>query len=407
MSAPPVSWAPDEIRRFFRAFHKYGTEFDKVSKMVGAGKGQSICETLYRRHQAYLNLDKKFQSEVAFVAMVEDSINKPDDLDDMSEDDGGYGSLKKRSREDYEDGDDAYPSDLDDDLGGGGYASPVRSKGRAVGGESYSSPNQKGGTTLAASRPRRTPKRPIREAGMSRTPQSVGKRSARLGGVAASRDDDIYEFYDEGAAMHAITDSARKRRAAAVAKEAGSQRRLDFNNDVGGRRGGKRDELDDKGAIEALFALAGNESIEEDEPISELEEESGEEGRDNNSDEDYMGNNRRRRKRVKGSHTTPDKNRYRPGSAHATPGRGGRHGTSPGSRGFGSPGWLNNLGDKTLMEDADATYQHLAQLAMSPGFGGKPPPGGFAPSPQHPLPRLRRRKFAVERSAQLVSFCGC
>ena len=68
-----LQWTQEEIRRFFRAFHKYGTEFGKVSKMVGGGKNPELCDSLFHRHQAYLSLDKKFQSEVAFVAMVQDA----------------------------------------------------------------------------------------------------------------------------------------------------------------------------------------------------------------------------------------------------------------------------------------------------------------------------------------------
>ena len=44
--------------------------------MVGGGKAPELCESLWRRHQAYLSLDRKFQSEVAFVAMVQDSAAK-------------------------------------------------------------------------------------------------------------------------------------------------------------------------------------------------------------------------------------------------------------------------------------------------------------------------------------------
>lgn len=43
--------------------------------MVGGGKSPDLCEALYRQHQAYLSLDKRHQSEVAFVAMVQDAFN--------------------------------------------------------------------------------------------------------------------------------------------------------------------------------------------------------------------------------------------------------------------------------------------------------------------------------------------
>lgn len=45
----------------------------QVSRAVGSGRGAEQCEALYRQHQAYLSLDKKFQSEVAFIAMVQDA----------------------------------------------------------------------------------------------------------------------------------------------------------------------------------------------------------------------------------------------------------------------------------------------------------------------------------------------
>ncbi|KFM27745.1 hypothetical protein F751_2736 [Auxenochlorella protothecoides] len=73
---PLVAWASDEARRFFRAFHKYGTEFDKVSRAVGSGRSPEQCEALHRQHQAFLSLDKKFQSEIVFIAMTEDSDGK-------------------------------------------------------------------------------------------------------------------------------------------------------------------------------------------------------------------------------------------------------------------------------------------------------------------------------------------
>lgn len=47
----------------------------QVSKTVGGGKAPDMCEALFRQHQAYLSLDKKHQSEVAFVAMVQDAFN--------------------------------------------------------------------------------------------------------------------------------------------------------------------------------------------------------------------------------------------------------------------------------------------------------------------------------------------
>ncbi len=45
--------------------------------MVGGGKAPDKCELLHKQHMAYLSLDKKFQSEVAFVAMVQDASMQP------------------------------------------------------------------------------------------------------------------------------------------------------------------------------------------------------------------------------------------------------------------------------------------------------------------------------------------
>lgn len=40
---------------------------------MGSGRSPEQCEALHRQHQAFLSLDKKFQSEIVFIAMVEDA----------------------------------------------------------------------------------------------------------------------------------------------------------------------------------------------------------------------------------------------------------------------------------------------------------------------------------------------
>jgi hypothetical protein len=170
--------------------------------------------------------------------------------------------------------------------------------------------------------------------------------------------------------------------------------------------------------IEALLALAvgaadslpGADLATDSEPESEEDDDDDRFGiaNDDDSDEDYEGHERRKRRGRGGrAHATPDKSRSRPGSAHVTPHRRGGP-MSPGVRGLSSPSWLGGLGDKThaLMGDGsvDVTYQHLTALATSPGYGGGRG-SGFVPSPQHPMPRLRRRKFPPEKSPPLVRCC--
>ena len=38
--ATPAKWSPEEVRRFFRAHHKYGLEFDKVRRGEGEEGGE-------------------------------------------------------------------------------------------------------------------------------------------------------------------------------------------------------------------------------------------------------------------------------------------------------------------------------------------------------------------------------
>jgi hypothetical protein len=451
MDAPhPSTWAPDEILRFYRAYHKYGAEFQKASRMVGGGKAPDMCEALWRRHQAYLSLDRKFQSEVAFVAMVQDSIQKAAaerraggggaaaEADgagggaalgaglDRGGDAGGLSGDDSDAREparrpsrlraggsDDDDDDDAAAAAAHDD------GSEEADAAAAV--VAMASPGGLGGGTLAATRARRTPKRAPdrRSPGGGHTPGSAAKRARH---VAASRgaaggDDNPYEYYDEGA--QAVTDSARKRRLSA-------NKRLDFDADGGGAAAAapaagvyrpaptrRKEAADEAKGIDALLALAeaGEEGEEEEQAGAEAEEEEEEEDEaffDDADDEDFSleasGRGGRRT-----PHTTPAKARSRPASAHATPRRPGggggggaaaRAGASPGGglRGMGSPGgWLGGDGD--LMGELGGGGE--APYLASPGFAQLPP--GFVASPQNPMPRLRRRKHPPESAAALLS----
>jgi hypothetical protein len=290
-SASPSKWAPDEIRRFYRGYHKYGSDFYKVSKMVGGGKAPDMCAALWRRHQTYLSVDKKFQSEVAFLALAQDGGAAQEPFDGENTGAGGEVGLERDGGDPYVDGVDTQPfrqrqrqqqqhghnddlsdaelraslpqagslrrrnlddeeierEDIDDDesLAAAAVvamASPDKGNGTVT--------NGSGGypieSTLAATRARRTPKR---------VPSSAGKRSK------PEDDEEIYAYYDEGN----VTESARKRRQA--------RQRLNFDNGdmnqlAAGTRGGGQQKQGggagrgytgnyaEKGGIDALLALA-------------------------------------------------------------------------------------------------------------------------------------------------------
>ncbi len=42
---------------------------------MGSWQSAADCEALFRQHQGYLSLDKKYHLEVAWLAMVQDSFN--------------------------------------------------------------------------------------------------------------------------------------------------------------------------------------------------------------------------------------------------------------------------------------------------------------------------------------------
>jgi hypothetical protein len=46
-----------------------------VARAVGTSCTAEACEALYRQHSSFLSLEKVYQMEVAFVAMVRDHYN--------------------------------------------------------------------------------------------------------------------------------------------------------------------------------------------------------------------------------------------------------------------------------------------------------------------------------------------
>ncbi|KAL6778067.1 hypothetical protein ACKKBG_A16795 [Auxenochlorella protothecoides x Auxenochlorella symbiontica] len=489
---PLVAWASDEARRFFRAFHKYGTEFDKVSRAVGSGRSPEQCEALHRQHQAFLSLDKKFQSEIVFIAMVEDAsqhLMKTEDSDgkDGRERSSGAGN----DASDPGVGSEATPAPSSSGQKATGAASGSNARGGDADADSVLRASEAGSgaaqdgapqqRTLASTRARRTPRPSVMltpqrtpqraRAPAGRTPASSGKRSR-----AARAGDDIYDYHDAEAA--AAADSARKRRTPA------GQKRLDFGFSPSGRR---RDAADEQGGIDALLALAvagtegeagraglAGEGVEQpargvaaraaaapdathlgllaglggaaspalSREASGLEEEEEEEDDDvadagaieagDETDDDYLSAGGRRRgrgraARGRGRRTptrrTPASTPGRPRSRGAGVGAGGGPGpaggastpsrrvprplASPGSgRGTGlggaspMPAWMA-LAESDLLGEGDLSNLPDLGYLTSPGLAAFPP--GHVASPAHPMPRLRRRKFAPERSPPMVS----
>lgn len=46
-----------------------------MSAEVGSWQTAADCEALFRQHQGYLSLDKKYHVGIAWLAMVQDSFN--------------------------------------------------------------------------------------------------------------------------------------------------------------------------------------------------------------------------------------------------------------------------------------------------------------------------------------------
>ena len=305
-SGSPTKWTPEELRRFFQGYHKYGQDFHKVSKVVGGGKAPEICAALWRRHQSYLGLDKKFQNEIAFVALVHDigsevNPNRVSGADGMmpfhagtgagagTGTGGGIHTLHPKDDELSDDDDIAaamFRRGNGGSGGGGGGDNQVKEEEEAslaaeavvfMASPEKSGQSREGG--LAASRIRRTPKKSPTSRGVAASGGGGGgKRNHRKNSTAAggagngAAAEDIYEYYDEGVAT---TESARKRRQARQRLNfAGTN---DFQQQQGKRRGGGGGE-DDKSGIDGLLALA----------------EAGEEGGDGDEEElggGYFDNN--------------------------------------------------------------------------------------------------------------------
>lgn len=408
----PSKWAPEELKRFYRAFHKYGSDFYKVSKMVGGGKAPEMCAALWRRHQSYLDkIDKKFQTEGGFLAIVrgktsgdgtEIEIPLEDNSQGLGGDDDGLSDAELtpadvRASRAGNLGDSDGEADGSDEVGAAEVVVAMASPGKPLGQDE----------SLAGTRMRRTPKRPGARSPGGRSPGSNAKRSK------ATKDEDIYEYYDD--TMANITESARKRRAA--------QKRLDFGayQPAPTRR---REEADEKGGIFALLALAeasgggesslpagmegaiGHRPVTDEETAAEESEDELAAMLDDDDDEDYKEGRTGSRGGRRTPYSTPAKGR-RPGSSHTTPRRSaGRAVGSPSglrSSGFGSPAWLGGLGgsDNDLMADFQGHGGEMSYLA-SPGLPTDLP-GGVLPSPKNPMPRQRRRKNPPERHSFLIS----
>lgn len=72
----PSLWTQEQASAFLAAFHKYGTDdWPKVAEAVGGQHTAADCEALYFQHKGYLSLDKQFHMEIAWLAMVQDSLN--------------------------------------------------------------------------------------------------------------------------------------------------------------------------------------------------------------------------------------------------------------------------------------------------------------------------------------------
>lgn len=450
LTLSPTKWTPDELRRFFRAFQKYGCDFAKVSKMVGGGKAPELCATLYKCQQHYLDMDTSFQTESGFVSEVQGNAVRSDVsiVKNRNLDDNGAVEIEPPPPEDQaNEGENGLLSSDEEDIGktlgvmqkesgdheenGSRKAGFVSKSSKKTEEENEldvaatvvaamsspqrlaSGPSEKG--SIGSTRSRRTPKRSTHHSpslltrSTRRTPASSSKKT---------RKDDIYEYYDDSTSL---TESTRKRR---------SQKRLDFEmyNPAPTKR---RQEADERKGLEALLALAGGEEeknrilgsrkdpsmfTEEipswksgkdasDHLILEAEtQDELEAAFDGEKDEDLSlkseGGNRARRSEKRTPTTTPSKTRIRsnrPSSIHTTPRR--QSIRSPGAGSLGSPG-LMGITDQDYLSDFYGD-QPLFMLG-SPGISSALPPG-MPPSPQNPMPRLRKRKRPPETASSLLT----
>ena len=430
--------------------------------MVGGGKAPELCAALWKRQQNYLSMDRSFQTEGGFISAVHGDGKRPEPgsigaATDPSESGDGTieieplpfdnGLDEDKDMDIVPDKSDTHNKEMDTlneekeviDAHQASDTGDARSGSVQDGQEAdaaavvaaMSSPKQQQSTedgtdgSLAATRARRTPKRPTPHdqsevTTAKRTPGSTGKRT---------RHDDIYEYYDEG--MNSLTESTRKRR---------SQKRLDFEmyNPAPSRR---RREADEQKGLEALLALAGGDDESEDakrlsnasfhsfasptyaragalqgsgvqSSYSDRDEEEEEEdddilgaSLDDERDEDFslrrtsIGSRRSSHRRT--PNTTPSKSRSKTGgrsaSAHTTPRR--QSVRSPGGGILGSPGWMG-IGEADYLGDF---YGDQPMLMLGSPGGPSTLPSGIAPSPQNPMPRLRRRKHPPEVASALLT----
>lgn len=412
------TWAPDEARRFFRAYQKYGSDFFKVSKMVGGGKSPEVCAALWRLHQEYFNLKADYVTEQQFLAEVQDNgVTRRAILDraygrdraaeaapvvDNGAADEAYG-LSDLDRNDGNTGEDELDEagPLDDDVSYLEANAAAAVVAMASPGKPDHSARGEGSMSLQ-DRARRPPKRASSISPGKRTPSSAAKR-VRAKRHGAADDGDIYEYYDEGKVS--ITESARKRRKAQARLEFGEEPQ---RNPVPRRR----EAADEKGGVMALLSLAEAGSEEDAKEalggdgvggipysddmgddmgdIDEDEYEDHEEDvlgvmMDDDRDEDYRtrgGRNRRAKS-----------NRNRPRATHVntTPRRMAQRIVGSG---LGSPGWTLGLGGHDVDLLGDLEGDPPPYLA-SPGLPPQLPPG-FVASPKNPMPRLRPRKRTFE-----------
>eukprot|EP00192_Tetraselmis_astigmatica_P009859 CAMPEP_0117651752 /NCGR_PEP_ID=MMETSP0804-20121206/2261_1 /TAXON_ID=1074897 /ORGANISM="Tetraselmis astigmatica, Strain CCMP880" /LENGTH=957 /DNA_ID=CAMNT_0005457753 /DNA_START=126 /DNA_END=2999 /DNA_ORIENTATION=- len=64
-------WSPEEIRKFFHAYHAHGQEWEAISGAVGS-RSPANCEAVFRLTQSFLSISRHFQNEEALVAVVTD-----------------------------------------------------------------------------------------------------------------------------------------------------------------------------------------------------------------------------------------------------------------------------------------------------------------------------------------------
>jgi len=450
-----VDWAPDEIRRFLRAYQKYGGDFHKISKTVGGGKAPEMCHALWQKHQAFLTTDRRFVTEQSFLAKVQEvdgaQTNDPDrfeapdipvDEDDPEKHwettDGGAGDDREEEKDDI--------SDIEADIVEAVVSMASPQKGIVA------KDREKEEASVSVGRlerQRRTPKRLTDVSPGRKTPNSASRRSRnaqyskrKADGDGEDDGDGIYEYYDD--AIFSISESARKRQRVRSRLQYANDNKNNNHNDNNSPSPGKQktssqrrqEKAEEQRGIVALLALAvaGNdeegypdrrlsttynkrtkevEDVEDEETENDEETEDEEDDAlgvllDDDRDEDYRGEGYKgggsssRPRRT--PQTTPHKSRTHPTSVHATPKSRARSSLTSPIRAkdlLRSPGWLAS--DLNLMEDADIHNDYKEYPFNSPSFLHHRYPPGFVPSPNNPLPRMRRRKPLPYRHTTRIS----